>query len=271
MPSQRCSMKFCNAFQDGEMYLVRKENSPYCGTLAVSIIFHLAVFIVLVHLIDGSGRRITAEKIITVDITIPEYLEPKPVAPVVPINPSVPRTPSKAKTRPQAPVERTSPVPIAPLAAPSKSLIPDQALMTVPQKVVPRAEPLMVDHAAPATAAKETAAAHQTTVRAHSRVSSADVKNRYQVLLKQLIEKYKEYPPMARKAGREGTCSVRCVIGRDGAIKDVSLIGSSGHEILDRSALRAVRSVGRFTSVPQEIEGGEIAFEVPISYSLGGN
>jgi protein TonB len=99
----------------------------------------------------------------------------------------------------------------------------------------------------------------------------AVAKARYQNILKNLIEKNKDYPLLARKAGREGTCAVRCALERNGSIRRVQIVKSSGHDLLDKSALRAVRNVGQFPPVPVEVKGDEVNFDVPISFSLTKN
>ena len=49
------------------------------------------------------------------------------------------------------------------------------------------------------------------------------------------------YPPLARLRRLEGVAQVRFAIARDGSPQDVSVAGSTGHAILDRAALAAVR------------------------------
>ena len=191
----------------------------------------------------------------------------KPAAPVAPVNTLEHRTPPRERSRPRGVALGTSPVPIAPIDARRSELNPAEGEMTVPQKHEPRVPALRAEQAGPAPA-RETATSQPVTVRAQPRLDAEAAKTGYGALLKRHIEKYREYPLMARKSGREGTCSVSCVLGRDGSVRDVRITRSSGHEILDRSALRAVRSVGRFPAVPREIEGDEVSFDVPISFSL---
>ena len=92
----------------------------------------------------------------------------------------------------------------------------------------------------------------------------------YQALLRSLIDKHKEYPLFARRAGLEGTCVVRCVIARDGSLRRTELRKASGSTHLDGAALRAVSGVGRFPPVPQELGGPEVTFEIPIVFRLSG-
>ena len=111
----------------------------------------------------------------------------------------------------------------------------------------------------PATAAKSSEGAPGE----HSSARSS-----YQALLRSLIDKHKEYPLFARRAGLEGTCVVRCVISRDGDLRRTQLRKASGSTHLDGAALRAVKGVGRFPPVPQEVDGPEVTFEIPIVFKL---
>ena len=51
------------------------------------------------------------------------------------------------------------------------------------------------------------------------------------------------YPPRARRRGWEGVAVVRVTVSADGSLIDVSLEESSGHALLNRAALSAVRRV----------------------------
>lgn len=86
--------------------------------------------------------------------------------------------------------------------------------------------------------------------------------------LKEIIERHKEYPLMARKGRMEGTVRICCKLTRSGELKESMIAGSSGHEILDKAALRAVRAAGRFPSVPIEIKGDSFCFVAPITFRL---
>lgn len=49
------------------------------------------------------------------------------------------------------------------------------------------------------------------------------------------------YPRMARLKGYEGTALLEVKVGADGRVKDLVVKKSSGYQILDEEALRAVR------------------------------
>jgi periplasmic protein TonB len=91
----------------------------------------------------------------------------------------------------------------------------------------------------------------------------------YLAVLKEIIERNKEYPLMARKGGMEGTVRIRCSLWRSGELREAAVIKPSGYTILDNAALRAVRAVGRFPLVPSEIKGETYSFVAPLTFRLG--
>lgn len=76
-----------------------------------------------------------------------------------------------------------------------------------------------------------------------------------------------DYPASARTRGQEGEALVRILVGTDGRAAQVRIERSSGHSILDRAALQAVRG-WRFH--PARIDGiaREAWIVVPINFSL---
>jgi protein TonB len=50
-----------------------------------------------------------------------------------------------------------------------------------------------------------------------------------------------EYPPTARRRGYEGTVVMEVFVDREGRVRDLTLFQSSGHKVLDRAAMEAVR------------------------------
>jgi protein TonB len=90
----------------------------------------------------------------------------------------------------------------------------------------------------------------------------------YLAQIRNLIESHKEYPVMARKSGMEGTVHVRFVLDRDGVLKDTDISRSSGKNLLDKAAVRAIASVARFPAIPESLNGSPLIFEVPVIFKL---
>ena len=51
-----------------------------------------------------------------------------------------------------------------------------------------------------------------------------------------------EYPDNARNKGWEGTVRLQILVGTEGRVEEVRVIGSSGYAELDQAAQRAVRT-----------------------------
>ena len=89
----------------------------------------------------------------------------------------------------------------------------------------------------------------------------------YVSLIIQEIERKKFYPPLARRLGIEGKVVVRIVVDREGKLKEVSVVKSSGNKILDRAALKLIKKCN-FPPLPPEYQKEVFDVEVPIRYEL---
>jgi protein TonB len=76
-----------------------------------------------------------------------------------------------------------------------------------------------------------------------------------------------QYPPLARERGNEGTVVLRVRVLPDGTAGEVTVTRSSGHEILDAAALRAVKA---WLFAPATRNGIPVPawIAVPIRFSL---
>ncbi len=80
------------------------------------------------------------------------------------------------------------------------------------------------------------------------------------------IEQHKRYPAEARNRRLSGTTTVRMEVARDGRLLSAAVSASSGHGVLDRAALDAVRDAGRFTAAPEELREASFRFDLPVSF-----
>ncbi|MBX9751547.1 MAG: energy transducer TonB, partial [Roseococcus sp.] len=76
-----------------------------------------------------------------------------------------------------------------------------------------------------------------------------------------------EYPLVARERGITGTAVIRALVGRDGETRELRLHRSSGHALLDDTAMAAVR---RWAFAPATRDGQAIDawLEVPLRFEL---
>lgn len=80
-------------------------------------------------------------------------------------------------------------------------------------------------------------------------------------MIKAAIEKAKNYPPLARRRGIEGTATAEFTINSRGLPENIRILKSSGSDILDTAARNTVLKASPF---PQ-VSGG---IEVPITFRI---
>lgn len=90
----------------------------------------------------------------------------------------------------------------------------------------------------------------------------------YLEMVRLKIERYKEYPGTARARQIEGSVTVRFVITLEGGVRAVKIAKSSRHNLLDKAALRAVKSAAPFPKPPKHFFKGEIPLELTIVFEL---
>jgi TonB family protein len=75
------------------------------------------------------------------------------------------------------------------------------------------------------------------------------------------------YPPSMRDAGREGTVPLEALVGRDGSVQSVRVLGAHVHPDFAVSAAEAVRQ-WRFSPTLLNGEPVEVVMNVSIAFSL---
>jgi protein TonB len=86
------------------------------------------------------------------------------------------------------------------------------------------------------------------------------------------IEHHKIYPALARRLDMSGTVEVAYILNRQGKLVSVSIVKTSGSDILDKAALQAVRSA-LFPPIPADAWRGDSQkqFRTSLVYSLSDN
>lgn len=99
---------------------------------------------------------------------------------------------------------------------------------------------------------------------------SQDILWTYMDRVKHQIARNREYPRSAKKKGIEGKVSVGFTIKADGGLKETKIIHSSGHQILDETAVTTIEKSDPFPVFPKEIINDEIDMTLTIAYRLQG-
>lgn len=81
--------------------------------------------------------------------------------------------------------------------------------------------------------------------------------------IKESVQNQITYPPIARRMGWQGKVLVSFVICRDGSVKDIKIIESSGFKALDNNAVEVIQKTAPFPQPPVSAE-----LIIPIVYKL---
>lgn len=88
----------------------------------------------------------------------------------------------------------------------------------------------------------------------------------YFTKIKQLIESRWEYPEIALRYGLQGRLSLQFTIGANGQLEQVRMIRSSGSQVLDEEAVRAVRAAAPFPPIPSWIKPNPLLISASMEY-----
>lgn len=84
-------------------------------------------------------------------------------------------------------------------------------------------------------------------------------------LLREKIEKHRQYPRMAKRLGYQGTTTVSFALSHTGNLTLLKIAEPSGHAMLDEAALEAIQSISPLKP-PMTIGGTPI--EIPVAFEL---
>jgi protein TonB len=113
----------------------------------------------------------------------------------------------------------------------------------------------------------ETREQSQATVPLQNAGVRSEVDN-YLSRLSRHLARYYEYPRRARRLGQEGTPVIVFEFRRDGSLVAHSLRTSSGHQLLDESALAMLEQAEPLPAVPDEISGKKFRYALPVRFRL---
>lgn len=82
--------------------------------------------------------------------------------------------------------------------------------------------------------------------------------------VKRLIEKSLTYPRKARMMRLTGRTTVQFTVAKDGSLLETSVYEGSGHEILDKASIRAVKAASKQWSAPNRV----VRLRLPVVFAL---
>jgi TonB family protein len=84
--------------------------------------------------------------------------------------------------------------------------------------------------------------------------------------IKQSIESEWEYPELALRYGLQGKLSLEFTIANDGQLAQLRLIRSSGSQLLDEEAIRAIKAAAPFPPIPPWIKPNPLPISASMEY-----
>lgn len=85
------------------------------------------------------------------------------------------------------------------------------------------------------------------------------------------LRRYFEYPMMALNAGWQGTVWLSVTLEPDGRVDQINVTRSSGYDVLDSSAIKAMKRVGRLSEAEQWLSGRSLEVPIPVVYRITGS
>jgi len=228
-------------------HAIESRRRRACGTLAIfltgSVVVHAAVLVALPELGHERGLpNVAALEVVLLKAESLAIVPPEIARQPLPHPSQLERV--SAKALPELQAERRAPV-----LALSESRVAEGASFTVEPARVPE----------PAVASPE-----QRSLIASVAVTPAGFSAAY------LRNPAPRYPLASRRAGEQGTVTLRVLVSLDGLASRVAVEKSSGSPHLDAAALEAVKA-WRFTPARQGADAVESWMLVPIVFRLEGS
>jgi protein TonB len=236
--------------------------------------------------LTGVKKPSTGSVTITLESIQPQTIKPKnePLAPkqfprkveknVVettpkiepPLPPVIKKKPVRAAKKPQKkpPIRKSAPTKQDRPAEPKRPALPDQ---TPPPLMESVPEESSQGSDAPVPPPQEETTAFDTA-------ATGPVSNQPALpsVLEAALPEYNKNPPIsypkrARRKGYEGTVVLEVLVNRNGEVDDLRILASSGYAILDRSAVKAVKTWS-FKPAKKGKDTIDMWVEVPVRFKL---
>lgn len=91
---------------------------------------------------------------------------------------------------------------------------------------------------------------------------------RIQAQLRADLQRYFEYPLLARRRGWEGTVWLAFTVAPDGVLERIHVARGSGYDALDHAAIVALRRVDQMREASAWLNGRALDMELPVIYRL---
>lgn len=215
---------------------------------------------------------------IALDRSEPSAQVPDPVM-VVELGAGIAPAPAEPAVTPpeQSPPQQQVQTPVPQMTIPridvpevAAPLPPDPVTIAPLQPVARAAPPVRSDPpvraAAPLAAASPVADNSGSGAGDNSRAQAA--RDDWYALIFADLARKKRYPREARRAGQEGTPTVRFTVDSRGRVSNISITRSSGYRLLDDATIELIRRAAPLPRMPRAMGRESVTMSLPIEYKL---
>lgn len=128
--------------------------------------------------------------------------------------------------------------------------------------------PLVAPERASPTPTTARAAQDNDVVAGDAGRHAGGMRARIQAQLRADLQRYFEYPLLARRRGWEGTVWLAFTVAPDGALERIHVARGSGYDALDHAAIAALRRVDQMREASAWLNGRALDMELPVIYRL---
>jgi periplasmic protein TonB len=193
--------------------------------------------------------ELTEERVPPKPVQVPKQPPPRPMHETKPAAPTLPR-PSQAQ-----PVPETPPPPGPPAETPASS-----TPLTLPGTSLPSGSATSRDSGMPAFETRPSTAPY-------SSAGTGPATTPPQFGAAYLNNPRPAYPPAARKMGMQGLVMLKVLVSRSGNVREIEVAQSSGYDLLDRTALEAVKG-WHFVPARRGDSAVDEWVQVPVAFHL---
>lgn len=86
--------------------------------------------------------------------------------------------------------------------------------------------------------------------------------------IKRKIQENKKYPPQAKKEHIEGVVELQFAIDKNGFLKNVNIINSSGYKILDDEAISTINRSAPYPSIVGKVNSDRLDLQVKLIFKI---
>jgi periplasmic protein TonB len=246
--------------------LGRREQRLAGAALGLSLAAHLAA---LGLVPDWRSSAPPAPS--TIQVTLLPAPKPAP-APVTTAAPApVPTLVAAPAPRPAVP-PKAAPAPTRPIVAARQDAAPSAPRVSQPTpdpaSIAPEASPASAPTAPIPQATAQPSAATVPNAPVDAAAADPALLARYGQALSELLARQQHYPRLAAARGWEGDVVLKLVIARKGQLIGAQVVRSSGHAVLDESALALVAAAQPFPALAGQGSGDDLEVTVPVHYQL---